>query len=274
MDIPKEIAKLILTYSERYFKDSKAVELELEQYQQNDVNKIIENLNDELRGRPSTLKRSLIERKIRDVESGICNIGEYTKWLEETSKTAFDILSKELEDTKDYTPKKTGYKLLQKATHYKFLDYLSMFELGRLNLLKDELEKLKEQIKSGTETITNTGKKIEVPEDLKELLSIWHDKNDIENIISIYNNHKIHFEGKNPQKKLMSCFAHTLFDNGWLIATNEKTHNSTLIAKKFFSLFSWKFNDKDKNLFDYHLELEVFPIQYTSKMNIPKRESK
>jgi len=112
MDIPKEIAELILTYSERYFKDPKSVELELEELKHYTANKVIENLkNNALQDRPASLKREIIDREIRKVESGINVIGKYTQWLEETSENAFDILSKELEDTKDFSKKKNGYKL-------------------------------------------------------------------------------------------------------------------------------------------------------------------
>ncbi len=114
----------------------------------------------------------------------------------------------------------------------------------------------------------------EVPENLKELLSIWHDKNDIENLISIFDKNKKHFIGKEPQKTLMSCFAHTLYKNHWLTITNERTHNSAVIAKKFYSLFGWKYFPKDKEQFDYHIELEDFDIQYSSLLNIPLREVK
>jgi hypothetical protein len=47
-----------------------------------------------------------------------------SKWLEETSETAKDILSKELEKTRDYTNKEEGNNLMRNIMHYKFLDII------------------------------------------------------------------------------------------------------------------------------------------------------
>lgn len=63
------------------------------------------------------------------------------------------------------------------------------------------------------------------------------------------------------EKKLMSCFAHTLYKNKWLVETDVNTHNSAVIAKKFYSLFGWDYFAKDKNQFDYHIEVDNFDIQ-------------
>ena len=249
MDIPKEIAELILTYSERYFKDPKSVELELEESKHYTANKVIENLkNNALQDRPASLKREIIDREIRKVESGINVIGKYTQWLEETSENAFDILSKELEDTKDFSKKKNGYKLLQKAAHYKFLDYLSMFELGRLNILKDEIIKLKEQIRTGKIALEQKVNPVEVPEHLKELWSIWNNA-DMQTLIDIYNANKDFLKplGENGRAKrgnkidgvaehLSKIFNNTFgfIDNGvdykkYQFDSQKYTYNNTII---------------------------------------------
>lgn len=192
----------------------------------------------------------------------------------------------ELEKNQDLI--KEGIGKIAKAEFYTFL---ADYEENINNLCIEGIDEMIEKIKNNShieneyltiehnkenpiENTHGTHPLNEIPENLRELLSIWYDKNDTESLLSIYNSHKNLFEGKEPQKTLMSCFAHTLYKNKWLVETDEKTHNSAVIAKKFYSLFGWNYFAKDKNHFDYHIGVDDFDIQYSCKMNIQLRETK
>lgn len=105
-----------------------------------------------------------------------------------------------------------------------------------------------------------------LPENLKELLSIWHDKNDTVNLLKIYNKHESIFT--NSTKKLISCFAYELYDKKWLTKFKSETFNATDIAKIFLSLANLRFNPNYKSDFDFLGEKHIFNIKYSKKIKI------
>lgn len=115
----------------------------------------------------------------------------------------------------------------------------------------------------------HTKKPIEVPENLKELLSIWHDKNDIENLVSICRQHELIFT--NSTKKLISCFAHELYEKNWLTKFESNTFNPTDIARIFLKLADLKFNDAYNADFNFIKEKPRFNIKYSRNINIDMR---
>jgi len=190
----------------------------------------------------------------------------------------------ELEKNQDLI--KEGIGKIAKAEFYTFLaDYEENINNLCIEGIDEMIEKIKnnshieneylatEHIKENLiDSTSNTHPLNEIPENLKGLLSIWHDKNDIKNLLSIYNSHKELFEDKIQKKTLMSCFAYTLYEKNWLIELDSRNFNSAEMAKIFLSLFEWTFTPKDGNLFNIVDEKPLFDLKYTTKIKIPLRE--
>ena len=70
----------------------------------------------------------------------------------------------------------------------------------------------------------------------------------------------------------MSCFAFTLYKNKWLIEFDENNVNASELCRIFFKIFDWKFNPKDKDLFNLASENPNFNMKYTKEMKITLRE--
>lgn len=138
-----------------------------------------------------------------------------------------------------------------------------------LNQQKSFLEKLIAELDCDNpkkENLDIFDNKVQLPENLKELLSIWHDKNDTVNLLKIYNEHISIFT--KSTKKLMSCFAHELYEKKWLTEFEQKTFNATDIAKIFLGLANLKFNPNYNSDFNFLVEKPIFNIKYSKKIKI------
>lgn len=111
---------------------------------------------------------------------------------------------------------------------------------------------------------------MELPDNLRELLSIWHDKKDIKNLVCIYRQHESIFT--KPTKKLMSCFAYELYEKKWLTTFEEKTFNPTEIAKIFLKLANLKFYPSYKNDFMLTTEKPDFNLRDYIRIKIDMRK--
>lgn len=191
----------------------------------------------------------------------------------------------ELEKNQDLI--KEGIGKIAKAEFYTFLaDYEENINNLCIEGIDEMIEKIKnnshieneylatEHIKENLiDSTSNTHPLNEIPENLKGLLSIWHDKNDIKNLLSIYNSHKELFEDKIQKKTLMSCFAYTLYEKKWLMKFDEKNVNASELCRIFFKLFNWTSYPKDKDLFNLASETPNFNMKYTKQMKITLRET-
>lgn len=155
--------------------------------------------------------------------------------------------------------------------YYKFLTFANKFCNGMedaylLPFLKEQLNNLdkNKEDKTKDETI------LEIPENLKELLSIWHDKNDFENLNKIYKEHKSIFT--DSTKKLISCFAYELYYKKWLMEFDNNTFNATDIAKIFLGMANLKFNPNYKSDFNFLVEKPSFNIKYSKKIKIDMKK--
>lgn len=120
--------------------------------------------------------------------------------------------------------------------------------------------------KENLDIIENLDNKVQLPENLKELLSIWHDKNDTVNLLKIYNEHISIFT--KSTKKLMSCFAYELYEKKWLTEFEQETFNATDIAKIFLGLANLKFNPNYNSDFNFLVQKPKFNIKYSKRIKI------
>lgn len=180
----------------------------------------------------------------------LSNEDRFTEDVEAYKKRYFNTVHLHNETYNQITLIKMLRKNLKSAKHPVFISYKQFLK-----------SKLKVELPDNAEPIG-------LPKNLNGLLSIWHDRNDTKNLHKIYNNHKSIFMGK-PKKKLMSCFAYTLYERKWLTEFNSKTFNPTEITKVFFELFEWTPKPKDAGLFKLTEEKPLFDIKYSRKMDIP-----
>ena len=238
-------------------------------------------IDTELNGRVASSQIGIVDDFIDQIEQEIIDIGKYSHSFRNACNNKRKELEKQVGDYIKYISennKQVDSNIMQQLkrnlSDCDFLIYLSTYEKQGKKYFKEELIKLKEQIKSGTETITNTGKQIEIPENLRGLLSIWHDQNDIENLLKIYNDHKDLFLISNEEDKpktLMSCFMNTLANNKWLTEFDFNKTPPTDVVRIFFELFNWEVFPKDGNLFKFGDVIDFKP-RHTKMLKITNRK--
>lgn len=115
----------------------------------------------------------------------------------------------------------------------------------------------------------------DVPDNLKGLLSIWHDKNDIENLIKIYRDNEKLFTC-NPKKIQISCFAHTLKESGWLREFEPRGNSPKDVAIIFLSLANLEYGDHDYKGYILHDigSKPGFADKYKLAITLKKRDNK
>jgi len=177
---------------------------------------------------------------------------------------------------------------IDKIVKSEFYMFLADYEENINNLCIERIDEMIENINNNLlidnenvsinptiEKLTNNNKnpnhlKNQIPENLKELLSIWHDKNDTVNLIKIYNEHESIFT--NPTKKLISCFAYELYEKKWLAKFESNTFNATDIAKIFLKLANLRFYPNYKDDFNFLAEKPSFNIKFSKNVNIDMRK--
>lgn len=280
--IPNEIFVIYHSKKDDFFRGKeREIEDELNTKKTEAIDRyLLGYIDTELNGRVASSQIGIVDDFIDQIEQEIIDIGKYSHSFRNACNNKRKELEKQVDDYIKYISennKQVDSNIMQQLkrnlSDCDFLIYLSTYEKQGKKYIKEELIKLKEQIRTGKIELEEKGKPTEIPENLNELLSIWHDKNDIENLIIIYNNHKIHFENKDPQKTLMSCFAYTLYENKWLIKLDSQNFNSKEVAKIFFKIFEWECKPKDSGLFNIVNEKPLFDLKYTRKMKIPLREA-
>lgn len=153
MEIPKRIAKKLFEYQNRYFNKPSEVEKELSDKLKNEVAEYIEHVKKhDLKDKPETTKKQIIERLLQEVEKDIRNTSKYVQWMEQISKSELKNINEELEnyiknriERGEKIEDTVMSNLKRRARHYEFLNYLSMHDDEAFSILKDELLKLKEQ---------------------------------------------------------------------------------------------------------------------------------
>lgn len=284
MEIPERIAKKLFEYQNRYLNNPSEVKKELSDKIKNEVATYIEHFKKyELKDNPETTQKQIIERLLLLVEKDIKNNGKYAQWMEQISENELKVINEEVEDYIKNTIERNEkiedtvmIKFKQKARHYEFLDYLSMHDNEALSILKDELIKLKEQIRTGKTALEEQDrdtKEVQPIKDITPLKPLMNTTNENEFIVvvnSIYD--LVKYDNENtPDKMKVRFTAYLLFHKGWLV---NNIGNQNAYIDIILNYFGYTRTTKDEKNFKFHLikknEFEQNKTKYMAIFNLLK----